>query len=97
MSKSYAIRVKIVEVKETETIGDHGFTKREVIGMIEGEYPQYYKFEFIKDKTTLPDDLIEGTYASIEFNLNGRKVEAKTAKDEDRYFASLQAWKIDIG
>lgn len=97
MSKSYEIRVFIEEVGETQEIGDKGFKKREVIGKIEGEWPQYYKFEFIKDKTSVPDDLIEGTYATVFFNLNGRKVEAKTAKDEDKYFTSLQAWKVDIG
>ena len=95
-SKTFELRVKIDQVKETETVGQNGFQKREVIGMIEGEYPEYYKFEFIKDKTDLPDQLIEGTYATIYFNIRGKKVDAKGKKGE-MYFISLQAWKIDVG
>ena len=50
MAKSIDLRVKVVEVKDTVEVGSNGFKKREVIGMEEGEYPQYYKFEFIKEK-----------------------------------------------
>ncbi len=95
MAKTYQARVKIEEIRDTVTVGQNGFQKREVIGLIEGEYPDHYKFEFIKDKVSLPDDLIVGTYATFHFNLNGKKV-SKEGKD-DMYFTSLQAWKIDIG
>lgn len=99
MAKSYEIRVKIVEVGETEEVGKNKLKKREVIGMIEGEYPDFYKFEFIKDRVDLCDELIEGTYATIFFNLNGRRVESKkqSEKGQYNYFSSLQAWKIDVG
>lgn len=97
MSKSFDLRVKIDHVGETEEVGQNGFTKREVIGVIEGEYPEHHKFEFIKDKTSLPDNLLEGTYATIHFNIKGRKVEAKKKGDPPMYFTSLQAWKIDMG
>ena len=96
MAKSYEMRVKVLAIGEVEQVSDN-FKKREVIGMIEGEYPDYHKFEFVQDKTELPDDLIEGTYATIHFNLRGRKVDPKP-KDKDqsaKYFTSLQAWKID--
>lgn len=96
-SKSFEIRVKIVEVGETMEVGSNGFQKREVIGMIEGEYPDYYKFEFIKNNVDLPDQLIEGTYATIVFNLQGKKVESKKKNDGPMYFTTLQAWKINVG
>lgn len=96
-SKSYEVRVKIVEIGPTIEVGSNGFKKREVIGMIEGEYPDYYKFEFIKDKVDVPDQLIEGTYATIVFNLNGRKVDSKKKGEGPNYFTTLQAWKIDVG
>jgi len=94
MSKSYEARVKIEQIGETEEIGTNGFKKREVIGVVEGEYPDHYKFEFIKDKTSLPDELIEGAYATISFNLKGKKVESKKEAGEFNYFTALQAWKI---
>jgi single-strand DNA-binding protein len=97
MAKSFELRIRIVEVRSTEIIGEKGFKKREVIGMIEGEYPEYYKFEFVNDNVGVPDDLIESTYATIKFNLKGRKIAGATSKDEDRYFTSLQAWSVDVG
>ena len=92
---SFKVRAKILEIGETKTIGKNGFKKREVVAMIEGEYPDYYNLEFIKDNVNLPDDLIVGTYATFQFNLNGKKVE-KEGKDP-MYFISMQCWKIDIG
>lgn len=96
MAKSFELRVKIVEVGDTEEVGNNGFKKREVVGVLEGEYPEYYKFEFVQDKTDLPDQLLEGTYANITFNIKGRKVEPKKAGQAANYFTSLQAWKIEI-
>jgi hypothetical protein len=92
----FKLRAKVQEVGETMTVGQNGFTKREVIATIEGEYPDFFKFEFIKDKTSIPDELIEGTYVTFHFNLNGKKVESKAGKDP-MYFTSLQCWKADIG
>jgi len=93
MAKAFESRVKIEEIGETEEIGNNGFKKRELVGLIEGEYPEYLKFEFIKDKVDLLDDLIVGTYATISFNLKGRKVE----KNGDTfYFISLQGWKVEV-
>jgi len=97
MSKSHELRVKIEQIGQTQEIGNNGFKKREVVGIVEGEYPEHYKFEFIKDKTSLPDDLLENTYATIHFNIKGRKVDAKKKGDEPMYFTSLQAWKVDVG
>lgn len=93
MSK-FEMRVKVLEVGETEKVTEK-FSKREVIGMIEGEYPEYHKFEFVQGNVDLPDSLIEGTYATIHFNIKGRKVESKKKNDPAKYFTSLQAWKIE--
>lgn len=93
---AFDIRVKIFEIGETVEVGNNGFRKREVIGIIEGEHPETYKFEFIQDKTDLPDQLIEGTYATITFNLRGREVPSKISGKRSNYFVTLQAWKIEI-
>ena len=94
MAKSYEMRVKIVEIRAKENVTDK-FVKREVIGMIEGEYPEYHKFEFVQKNVDLPEDLLEGTYVTIHFNIKGRKVEAKKKGDDDMYFTSLQGWKVE--
>jgi hypothetical protein len=90
----FSMRVKVLEVGEKENVTPT-FVKREVIGMIEGEYPEYHKFEFVQTNVDLPEDLIEGTYATIYFNIKGRKVEAKGKNDKDKYFTSLQGWKVE--
>lgn len=90
----YEMRVKILEVGETENVTEK-FAKREVVGMIEGEYPEYHKFEFVQGNVDLPDSLIEGTYATIHFNIKGRKVESKKKGEKPKYFTSLQGWKVE--
>lgn len=97
MAKVFEIRALVEEVNETIKVGNNGFKKREVVAKIEGEYPDFYKFEFIKDKTELPDVLIPGTYATFFFNIQGRKVESRKEAGEFNYFTALQCWKVDIG
>lgn len=96
-SKSYELRVKVVKIDETQEFAS-GFKKRELEAVLEGEYPENFKFEFIKDKVDLLDDILEGTYATISFNIKGRKVE----NDKDgnllqkpMFFTTLQGWKIE--
>lgn len=95
MAKGSSLRVRVLEVKDTVSVGTTGFKKRELIGMIEGEYPEYYKFEFVQDKVTLLDDpiVLEGGYLTIHYNLRSRKVEKEG--QEDVYFLSLSGWKIE--
>lgn len=93
---SFKLRVKIEEIGEVQTLGEGNFTKRDLIGVIDGEYPEHYKFEFIKDKAALLDDLIPNTYVDVFFNIRGRKVDNKKKKGESMYFTSLQAWKVEL-
>ena len=97
MSKSYEMRVKIVEIGETEEIGEKKFKKREVIGMIEGEWPEYYCFEFVQSKVDVPEDFLEGTYVNVSFNIKGKKVDGKKKTDPPRYFSTLSGWKMEAG
>jgi hypothetical protein len=90
-----SMRVKILEVGEKENVTD-SFIKREVVGVIEGEYPEFFKFEFVQGNVDVPENLIEGTYATIYYNLKGRKVESKKKGEAPKYFISLQGWKIDV-
>ena len=96
-SKAFELRVKVVEVGETQTFPS-GFQKRELEGIVEGEYPEVFKFEFIKDKCADLDEILEGTYATVSFNIKGRKVEEDkngNRLEKPLFFTSLQGWKIE--
>lgn len=91
MSK-FSLRCKVVEVGEVKQITE-SFKKAEVIGVIEGEYPEHYKFEFPQGKADLVDSILPDTYVTFHFNIGGRKVE-KEGKDP-MYFTSLNVWKVE--
>lgn len=76
----------ITVIMETQEF-DSGFTKREFVIKTEDQYPQVVKFETIKDKTALLDDLKVNDKVSVAFNLKGNEYEGK-------YYVNLQAWKI---
>ena len=88
------MRVKVSEIRETKEYGTNGFKKRELIGMIEGEHPQKFLFEFVNDKVDLLDSVMEDSYITIFYNLRCREV--VTEGQENRYFTSLSGWKIEV-
>lgn len=99
MAKSNEMRVKVVSVGDTETVGANGFTKRMMEGKIEGEFPESFAFEFQKDKCALLDDVLEGTYVTIHYNVRGRKVaENKDGIPFEKplFFVTLVGWKVEV-
>lgn len=92
-------RVKVIAVGETKEVGANGFKKRILEGRIEGEFPEDFAFEFIKDKVALLDEVLEGTYVTVSYNLKGRKVtENKEGLplDEPMFFVTLNGWKVEV-
>lgn len=94
------LRVRVLEVGETESVGANNFQKRELFGMIEGEHPQYYKFEFVQKQAELLDNpiVLEGAYLTISYNLRSRRVEKQdpdAGEHPYNYYLSLSGWKIE--
>ena len=92
------LRVKVVSIGETQEVGNNGFKKRLMEGIIEGEYPQSFQFEFTKEGVNMLDDVLEGTYVTVAYNLRSRKVtedKNRVPYKEPLFFVSLNAWKID--
>ena len=73
-------------VGDIQQIKDN-FTKRELIVETDGQYPQYIKIEFVKDKCSLLDGLNEGDSVSVSYDLRGREWNGK-------YFTNVQGWQI---
>lgn len=89
---SYSVKnAKIEFIGEIKSF-DSGFKKVEFVVVTSGEYPQYLKFDVLKDKA---DNLIKfnkvGDFVDISFDLNGRKYEKE---GNTMYFTNLTAWLI---
>lgn len=83
----------IKTIGQTETFGNNGFQKREVVITTSEQYPQTLPVEFIQDKTGLPDNFSVGQEVKIGINLKGK--EWANPQGVTKYFISLQGWKID--
>jgi len=84
---------KILEIFETVQIND-SFKKREFIVEYADNpnYPELIKFELTQDRCDLLNDFQVNQEVEVWFNIKGRKW--TDPQGEDKYFNSLQAWKI---
>lgn len=79
---------------ETQTFGNNGFRKRELVIVTDEQYPQYIMIEFVQDKCDLLNPIQAGDTVQIGINLRGR--EWVNPQGETKYFNSIQGWKVDI-
>ncbi|MFV0247856.1 MAG: DUF3127 domain-containing protein [Tenacibaculum sp.] len=84
---------KIKLIKETQTFGNNGFRKREMVLTTDEQYPQMLLIEFIQDKCDSLDDFKIGQDVKISINLRGR--EWINPEGNAVYFNSIQGWKIE--
>jgi len=87
------VQGKIKMVGETQTFGNNGFRKREVVVTTEEQYPQHLMIEFVQDKTDLLNNYSVGQPVKISINLRGR--EWTNPQGEVKYFNSIQGWRIE--
>lgn len=86
------IKGTIKKIGVTETIGNNGFQKRQVIIETGGNYPETLAIEFVQDKTAILDNYNVGNNVVIGINLRGR--EWTNPEGEVKYFNSIQGWRI---
>ena len=88
------VQGKIKVIGATETFGDSGFRKRELVVVTEEQYPQPIMIEFVQDKCNLVDNFSVGQSVKVSINLRGREwLDPK--KNVNRYFNSIQGWRIE--
>lgn len=80
-------------IGETQTFGNNGFRKREVVVTTEEQYPQHIMVEFVQDKTDLLNNYQVGQNVKVSINLRGR--EWVNPQGETKYFNSIQGWRIE--
>ena len=86
---SYDMTGTVKEVMDEVTF-DSGFNKREfVVTSEEDRFPQDIKFECVKDKCSLLNDVQLGQRITVTFDLRGNN-----KNSTGRYFVNLTAWRI---
>ena len=84
---------KIKVIGESQTFGDKGFRKRDLVVTTDEQYPQTILIEFIQDKCDLLDKYSVGQDVTVSINLRGR--EWVNSQGETKYFNSIQGWRIE--
>lgn len=87
------VQGKIKMIGQTQTFGNNGFRKREVVVTTEEQYPQHIMIEFVQDKVDLLNNFSVGQPVKIGVNLRGR--EWVNPQGETKYFNSIQGWRIE--
>jgi translation initiation factor IF-3 len=82
----------IKHIFDTQTVGNNGFKKREMILVTDERYPQVIKIEFVQEKTALLDQFKEGDDVTVSINIRGR--EWVNPEGKTLYFTSIQGWRI---
>lgn len=84
---------KVYFKTEVETIGVNQIKKQILVVETDGEYPQKFPVEFIKDKVDLLTPVAIGQHVNV--HVNGRGNEYKDKNGVTRFGLSFQGWKID--
>ena len=88
------IQGRIKTIFATETVGQNGFQKRDVVITTDGQYPQDIIIQFQQDNCAVLDRFQVGQIVKIHFNLQGR--EWTSPQGEIKYFNTVVGWKIEV-
>ena len=88
------IQGRIKTIFATETVGQNGFQKRDLVITTDGQYPQDIIIQFTQGNCALLDNLQIGQIVKIHFNLQGR--EWTSPQGEVKYFNTVLGWKIEL-
>jgi len=84
----------ITVINDEQQVSDK-FKKREIVVSTDETYPQHILVEFNQDKCNLVDNRKVGDKVKVSINIRGRAWHDK-AKGVDRYFNTIQGWKIEL-
>jgi len=88
------IQGQIKVIFATETVGQNGFQKRDLVITTEEQYPNDIIIQFTQSKCALLDTLQVGQRVNVHFNLQGR--EWTSPQGEVKYFNTVVGWKIEL-
>ena len=88
------IQGRIKTIFATETVGQNGFQKRDIVITTDGQYPQDIIIQFAQGNCAVLDRFQVGQMVKIHFNLQGR--EWTSPQGEVKYFNTVVGWKIEL-
>ena len=88
------IQGRIKTIFATETVGQNGFQKRDLVITTEEQYPNDIIIQFTQSKCALLDNLQIGQRVKVHFYLLGR--EWTSPQGEVKYFNTVLGWKIEL-
>jgi len=83
-------RIKIIG--QTQTFGNNGFRKRDLVIETLEKYSETILIEFVQDKTDLLNGYQVGAEVEVSINLRGR--EWTNPQGQKKYFNSIQGWRV---
>ena len=87
------VQGKLKRIFNTQDI-TASFKKREFVITTQEQYPQDILIEFTQDKCDILNSFREGQDVKVQINIRGRQW--INPKGEERYFNTIQAWKIEL-
>ena len=81
----------IKSIGQTQSFGDNGFRKRELVLTTDEQYPQSIMLEFVQDKCDVLNSYQVGQSVEVGINIRGR--EWVNPQGETKYFTSIQGWR----
>jgi hypothetical protein len=85
---AFELEGTVHKLYETQTFAS-GFSKREfVVEVPDGNYPQQIKFEAVKDKAAMLDNIAVGDTVKVTFDIRGNEY-------KERFYVNLVAWKLE--
>lgn len=88
------IQGRIKQIFPSQTMGQNGFEKRDLVIVTEEQYPQTIIIQFTQQRCDLLDSLQVGQNVKVYINIRGR--EWTNQQGEIKYFNTIEGWKIEV-
>ncbi len=86
---SFEIEGKLHKVFDAEQKSETFRTREFVIETLQGQYPQFIKFQLTQDRCDVIEPFKTDQHIKVYFDLRGRQW-------QDKYFTNLQAWRVEL-
>lgn len=88
------IQGRVKQIFPSQTMGQNGFEKRDLVIVTEETYPQTIIIQFTQQRCDLLNNLQVGQNVKVYINIKGR--EWTNPQGEIKYFNTIEGWKIEV-